>query len=71
MRAEGLTVLPFRSRSSWPSVQGLIAYLSAIPGEPHGATRPPAAISKLQQKQTGRPKSIMKMSKVDGHFATF
>ncbi|XP_034237542.1 uncharacterized protein LOC117643013 [Thrips palmi] len=47
---------------------GLIAYLSAIPGEPHGATRPPAAINKLQQKQSGRPKSIMKISKATVRF---
>ncbi len=47
-------------------LQGLIAYLSAIPGEPHAATRPPAAVTKLQQKGSVRLRSIMKISKVGG-----
>ncbi|KAK3914216.1 Tctex1 domain-containing protein 1 [Frankliniella fusca] len=47
---------------------GLIAYLSAIPGEPHGATKPPTAVAKLQQRGSVRLRSIMKISKPQVRF---
>ncbi|XP_052125731.1 uncharacterized protein LOC113211813 [Frankliniella occidentalis] len=47
---------------------GLIAYLSAIPGEPHSANKPPAAVNKLQQKGAVKLRSIMKISKPQVRF---
>lgn len=52
------------SSTSVVASQGLIAYLSAIPGEPHQASRPPAAVARLQRTKSARPKSIMKITKV-------
>ena len=50
-------------------LQGLIAYLSAIPSQPHQGSRPPgpATVARLQpllRKPSTRLKSIMKISKV-------